>query len=137
MIDSPSPVDHEPLPAAVITSITNPSGQCGPLDSGSSKALEEEFLSNASLLAIYKPRSFTEATGKSLKTIMLRSRDVLDTEALNGVKYDWLSRQDTRDAAIGTWEELVGGHIDVLPIPGNHFQPFAKDKVCIPSFHSP
>ncbi|KAH6950062.1 beta-ketoacyl synthase [Fusarium avenaceum] len=129
LIDSPSPVDHEPLPAAIITDITNPSGQPGPLDSGSSKALEEEFISNASLLGIYKPRSFTEATGRSLKTIMLRSRDVLDTEALYGVNYDWLSHQDTRDAAIGTWEELVGGHIDILPIPGDHFQPFAKDKV--------
>lgn len=68
---------------------------------------------------------------------MLCSRDVLDTEALYGVKYDWLSRQDTRDAAIGTWEKLVGGHIDVLPIPGNHFQPFVKDKVYIPSSHGP
>ncbi|KAM0234041.1 hypothetical protein ACHAP5_010219 [Fusarium lateritium] len=129
LIDSPSPIDHEPLPAALIASIIGSSNETATLSSSSSTALEEEFLSNASLLGHYKPRSFTEATGKTLKTAILRSRDVLDTQALCGVKYDWLNWQDTRDAAIGTWEELAGGHINVLPIPGNHFQPFAEDKI--------
>ncbi|KAM0211985.1 hypothetical protein ACHAQD_009974 [Fusarium lateritium] len=129
LIDSPSPIDHEPLPAALIASITRSGNQIATLSSSSPTALEEEFLSNTSLLGIYKPRSFTEATGKSLKTAILRNRDVLDTEALCGAKYDWLNRQDTRDAAIGTWEELVGGHINVFPIPGNHFQPFAEDNI--------
>ncbi|KAM0306263.1 hypothetical protein ACHAPM_000824 [Fusarium culmorum] len=60
---------------------------------------------------------------------MLQSKDTLDTEALCGVRYDWLSRQDVRDAAITEWESLVGGPVQVVPIAGNHFEPFLDDKV--------
>lgn len=127
LIDAPSPVDHKPLPAAVIASIIKPNGQSHA--SGNSAALEGEFLSNASLLGTYKPEFFSKANGKRLKTVMLRSQDVFDTENLCGVRYDWLSRQDTRAAAIVAWEELVGGHVKVLPIPGNHFEAFSKENV--------
>ncbi|KAM0344911.1 hypothetical protein ACHAPU_007044 [Fusarium lateritium] len=129
LIDSPSPIDHEPLPAAVIASITRSSGQLGHPAPSSTNALEEEFLCNASLLGIYRPESIPDATGRSLKTVVLRSREVLDAETLCGVRYDWLSRQDTRDDAMASWKGLVGGPVDVLPIPGNHFQPFSEDKI--------
>ncbi|KAF5020202.1 hypothetical protein F66182_7767 [Fusarium sp. NRRL 66182] len=124
LIDSPSPINHEPLPAAIIASITRSTGH-----SGSTSALQEEFLSNASLLGRYKPDAFHQTTGKSLKTTMLRSQDTIDTEALCGVRYGWLSRQDVRDAAVADWERLVGGPVDVLPVPGNHFEPFSEDKI--------
>lgn len=127
LIDSPSPIDHEPLPAVVVANIIKPSGQSHA--SGNSAALEEEFMSNASLLGTYKPEFFHKANGERLKTVMLRSQDVFDTESLCGVRYDWLSRQDTRTAAIVAWEELVGGHVEVLPIPGNHFEAFSKENV--------
>ncbi|OIW26903.1 ketoacyl-synt-domain-containing protein [Coniochaeta ligniaria NRRL 30616] len=134
LIDSPSPVDHEPLPAAVIAGITTtrqPSGGGGQLTtlSDTSIALEQEFDSNASLLGAYRPESFPKATGRRLKTVMLRSQDVADTEARWGVRYDWLSRQDARAAAVLAWEELVGGRVEVLPVPGNHFEPFEKDNI--------
>ncbi|QPC71344.1 hypothetical protein HYE68_002096 [Fusarium pseudograminearum] len=124
LIDSPSPINHEPLPAPVISSITRSTGR-----SESTNALEEEFLSNASLLGRYKPESLSLTTGRTLKTVMLQSKDTLDTEALCGVRYDWLSRQDVRDAAIAEWESLVGGPVQVVPIAGNHFEPFIDDKV--------
>lgn len=129
LIDSPSPVDHEPLPPAIISSIVKPGGRAEHVDSNRSVALEEEFISNASLLGTYKPESFPKATGRRMRTVMLQSQDVLDTKALWGVRYDWLSRRDARTAAVGAWEELIGGHLQVLPIPGNHFEPFMKDKV--------
>ncbi|UZP39414.1 hypothetical protein NXS19_007230 [Fusarium pseudograminearum] len=50
LIDSPSPINHEPLPAPIISSITRSTGR-----SESTNALEEEFLCNASLLGRYKP----------------------------------------------------------------------------------
>jgi hypothetical protein len=68
---------------------------------------------------------------------MLRSQDTLDTEALCGVRYDWLSRQDVRDTAIMEWEELVGGPVQVFPIAGNHFEPFLEDKVSSEHFIIP
>ncbi|KAH7141841.1 hypothetical protein EDB81DRAFT_899181 [Dactylonectria macrodidyma] len=129
LIDSPNPIGHEPLPAAVISSITKPSGQYERLAWGSSAALEEEFQSNASLLGAYNPESFPNATGRKMTTVMLRSQDVLDTECLYGVCYDWLSRQDARDASVVAWEDLVGGHVEVFPIPGNHFEPFLDNNI--------
>lgn len=59
---------------------------------------------------------------------MLRSRDTLDTAALCGVTYEWLSSQKARNHAINGWEQVVGGKIEVLEIPGNHFQPFAEQN---------
>ncbi|KAK6081150.1 polyketide synthase [Seiridium cupressi] len=129
LIDSPSPVDHEPLPAAVISSLTKPGAQSRNLASSSSVALEEEFISNASLLGSYEPEPFPKAASRSMKTVMLRSQDVMDTEALWAVRYDWLSRQDTRTASVVAWEGLIGGRIEVLPIPGNHFEPFLEENV--------
>ncbi|KAK7978163.1 hypothetical protein PG988_005653 [Apiospora saccharicola] len=130
LIDSPSPVDHEPLPAAIIANIIKSSGQPGNTTPGKYAALEEEFRCNADLLGIYKPEPFPKvANGRSLKTVMLRSQDVFDPEALCGVRYDWLGRQDTRTAAIATWRDLVGGHVHVMPIPGHHFEPFTEENI--------
>lgn len=131
LIDAPRPVDHEPLPPAIIAAISRPNGQSGHFAAGSRVALEEEYLSNASLLGSYKPKSHHKATGKRLKAVMLRSQEVQDTEALWGVRYDWLSRQDARSAAVLAWEALVGGPVKVLPIPGNHFEPFLQDNVSL------
>ena len=60
---------------------------------------------------------------------MLRSQETLDTNALYGIQYDWLSSQDTRDKAIAGWEELIGEKITVLPIDGHHFEAFAPENV--------
>lgn len=130
LIDSPSPVDHEPLPAAIIANIIKSSSQPRNTPPGKFAALEEEFRCNADLLGIYKPEPFPKAAnGRSLRTVMLRSQDVFDPEALCGVRYDWLGRQDTRTAAIATWQDLVGGHVQVMPIPGHHFEPFTEKNV--------
>lgn len=128
LIDSPNPIDHEPLPASIISKIIQPSHRpLGPPRKYA--ALEKEFSYNASLLGIYKPKPFYSVSGRRIKTVMLRSQDVFDSEALCGVRYDWLSRQDTRTAAISAWRELVGGHVHVISIPGNHFEPFSERNV--------
>jgi hypothetical protein len=125
LIDSPSPVNHEPLPAEIISSITRSTGR-----PGSTSALEEEFLSNASLLGRYIPEGISSSISKTLKTVILQGQDTLDTETLCGVRYGWLNRQEVRDAAIEEWEQIVGGPVKVLLIEGNHFEPFMDDKVC-------
>ena len=127
LIDSPNPIDHEPLPNEVIASIIKPSSQAHA--SNNNAALREEFQFNASLLASYKAVSFSKTNRPRLKTVMLRSQDVFDTESLCGVRYDWLNNQDARAAAIVAWEGLVGGHVEVLPIPGNHFEAFSQKNV--------
>ena len=123
LIDSPYPVDHEPLPAPVISHVT----KSGPTTIASGGVLANEFERNASLLGAYQASPLSEKLG--IKTVMLRSEDTLDTEALCGVKYDWLSSQQARDEAIAQWEGLLGQDVQVLPIPGNHFEAFAPKNV--------
>lgn len=129
LIDSPSPVDHEPLPIEVVDTIIKPSSRANSLSSNT--ALKEEFLFCASLLGSYKAVSAAKTDRPRLKTVMLKSQDVFDTESLCGVRYDWLSNQVARAAAVGAWEELVGGHVEVLPIPGNHFEAFSPRNVSL------
>lgn len=77
------------------------------------------------------------------KIIMLRSRETLDCEKLCGVRYPWISNQQTRSEAVVAWGKLVGQKIQVLDIPGNHFEAFAaknvsahRDPVCCPWLES-
>lgn len=132
LIDSPNPIDHEPLPNEVIANIIKSSGQTHALNNNA--ALREEFQFHASLLGSYKAVSFSKTNRLRLKTVMLRSQNVFDTESLCGVRYDWLSNQDARAAAIVAWEGLVGGYVKVLPIPGNHFEAFSQKNVSSLSF---
>ena len=127
LIDSPNPIDHKPLPNEVIANIIKSSSQASALNNNA--ALKEEFQFNASLLGSYEAVSYSKMNRLRLKTVMLRSQDVFDTESLCGVRYDWLSDQDARAANIVAWEGLVGGHVKVLPIPGNHFEAFSQKNV--------
>lgn len=62
---------------------------------------------------------------------MLRSQDTFDSEGLCGVRYPWLSDQQTRSQAIIAWEKLIGQTIKVFDIPGNHFEAFALQNVSL------
>ncbi|KAL8778964.1 MAG: hypothetical protein Q9213_007164 [Squamulea squamosa] len=130
LIDSPYPHNHEPLPEAIIKYVlSRNSSRKGVKNqgdvTGKSSPLLLEFKANAALLGAYSPPQ----TRYDIKTVILRSRDTLDTSALCGVKYDWLSSQSTRTEAIKGWESIVGESVDVLDIPGNHFQAFEEQNI--------
>lgn len=127
LIDSPNPINHEPLPKEVIASITKSNNQPGTTTERT--AMEEEFHYNASLLGQYEAVPLSSSNTTKLRAVMLRSREVMDTENLCGVSYEWLSDQNARSDAIAAWEGLVGGHLEVLSIPGNHFEPFTRNNV--------
>lgn len=116
LIDSPLPINHTPLPEAIITHLVK------------NTDLIDEFKQNASLLGKYNPPTNTNI-GTDFKVVILRSHDVIDTEKLCNVKYDWLSRQEARDEAVEGWMELLGVRARVLGIRGNHFEPFAQENV--------
>jgi len=88
-----------------------------------------EFKQNANLLAGFNPKDFDASKDTEIQTVYLRSREILDTETACGVRYPWLSSQEARDTAIQGWGRLVGAHVQVLPIPGNHFEPFLPQNV--------
>lgn len=86
LIDSSNFIDHEPLSNEVIVNIIKSSGQTHALNNNA--ALREEFQFHASLLESYKAVFFSKTNRLRLKTIMLRSQNVFDTESLCGVRYD-------------------------------------------------
>lgn len=126
LIDSPYPRKHEPLPKEVVAHVLQ-----RPSSGTNDKSLKiiAEFQQNAALLANYKPVDFDKRKHAKIRTIYLRSQETFDSEAICGVRYDWLSNQKHRDAAVRGWEALVGDYIEVFPITGNHFQPFTSDNV--------
>ncbi|KAL8913791.1 MAG: hypothetical protein Q9172_007210 [Xanthocarpia lactea] len=130
LIDSPYPHNHEPLPEEVIKYVLHRNSSRKGVknqgdDTSKSSPLLLEFKANAALLGAYSPPH----TRCDIKTVILRSRDTFDTSALCGVKYDWLSSQSARTEAIKGWESIVGERVDVLDIPGNHFQAFEEQNI--------
>lgn len=130
LIDSPYPQDHHPLPERIIKYILTKTNSKDSIkyndsDNSTSSHLLTEFKTNAALLGAY----FPSVLNRYIKSVMLRSRETLDTEALCGVRYDWLSSQRVRTEAIKGWETVVGGSVNVLEIPGNHFEAFDEQHV--------
>lgn len=60
---------------------------------------------------------------------MLRSANTFNAQTLCGVEYPWLGSQEARSRAIEGWKSLVGESLEVLNIPGDHFEVFNADNV--------
>lgn len=130
LIDSPCPGNHEPLPEKVIAHVVQSATSKTKTDlSHSIDSLISEFHRNAALLGKYSPVAFDAEQRTAIKTIFLRSRETFDTQTTCNVRYDWLSSQKARDAAIDSWKLLVGHNTKILIIPGHHFEPFAPENV--------
>lgn len=127
LIDTPYPVNHEPLPGAVIAHVSK-AGSPSESQSLTRQRVSKQFQANAALLGKYKAPKTSQAFPK---VVMLRSRDTFDSEGLCGVHYPWLSDQQTRSKAITSWEKLIGQSIKVFDIPGNHFEAFVPQNVSL------
>ncbi|KAK4695818.1 hypothetical protein P7C71_g1996, partial [Lecanoromycetidae sp. Uapishka_2] len=130
LIDSPYPQDHQPLPEKIIRYVLSKrSPKVGVQDNSDedrmSSALLAEFTANAALLKTYSPSMLP----KYVKTVSLSSRDTMDTQTLCGVSYDWLSNSKARTEAIKGWGKIIGGEVDVIEIPGNHFEAFDEKNI--------
>ncbi|KAF9631050.1 conidial yellow pigment biosynthesis polyketide synthase [Lasiodiplodia theobromae] len=123
LIDSPAPVDHVPLPSAVISHIAG----CGaaPNASKTRGCVEAQFRRNAELLGRYKPRP----ANADVPVVMLKCKRTFDTQRLCGVSYPWLSDEGARMESVKVWERLVGGQVRVLDVDGDHFDLFAPNNV--------
>ncbi|KAL4915855.1 hypothetical protein BDW62DRAFT_203307 [Aspergillus aurantiobrunneus] len=122
LIDSPSPINHQPLPRSVIQHILQDLG----LDTGSTRTgLMAQFTAHAAMLGEYSPAKDDSET----EFVMLQSEETLDTTRLCSVSYPWLESKTAQREAVAQWRSLVDGEIRVLPIPGNHFEPFKVQNV--------
>ncbi|KND89106.1 putative sterigmatocystin biosynthesis polyketide synthase [Tolypocladium ophioglossoides CBS 100239] len=130
LIDSPVPVEHEPLPEAIISSIVE-NLQQRPKNAQSKHAqhartcIEAQFRRQAGLLSRYNPPA---AVG-SVPCIMINCNRTIDTKTLYGVSYPWLSDDRVRNEASKAWERLLGRTIPVLEVNCNHFEVFDAPMV--------
>ncbi|KAL9027890.1 MAG: hypothetical protein Q9180_007258, partial [Flavoplaca navasiana] len=133
LIDSPYPKNHDPLPEEIVkfvlgrNSFRNGAIKNHGNDTGTISHLLTEFKANAALLGQYSQ----PPAPCNIKTVFLRSRGTFDSSGLCGVKYEWLESQTARTEAVQGWQSMIAGNIDVLDIPGHHFQAFDEQHVSL------
>ncbi|KAI1275967.1 Alpha/Beta hydrolase protein [Xylaria sp. FL0933] len=129
LIDSPSPVGHRALPAEIISHIIkqSESGAAGVTETAkrARARIASQFQHHAGLLERYAP----EPRSGDVPCIMLRCTQTMDTEALCGVRYPWLSDETVRARFVGEWEGLIGRHVTCYDIACNHFEVFQSRNI--------
>ncbi|KAL9610447.1 MAG: hypothetical protein Q9167_004845 [Letrouitia subvulpina] len=125
LIDSPPPLNHQPLPIEVIDVVTKTSSGIEQR-SKMRDAVREQFIVNTALLADFKPE---RVNGRYPDTVLLRSKKGFDASGLGSRSHQWLEdRSDPRHTVEG-WEEVIGHGVKLIDIPGNHFEPFDENNI--------
>lgn len=125
LIDSPAPVNHQPLPPAIIDAVL-PKPQP---HNKTAIAIRRQFELNTALLAKFKPPKVEH--GQHIDIVLLRCSEGYDAAGLDCAKHAWLEdRSDARRAVEG-WERVVEGDVEVVDLPGNHFEVFDKANVSL------
>ena len=63
--------------------------------------------------------------------ILLRSKEGFDARALPSAHVAWLEDRSNPHSIAEDWEEIVGAKVEVIGIPGNHFEPFEANNVSV------
>lgn len=67
------------------------------------------------------------------KMVLLRSREGFDASSLACARHAWLEDRGDQKKAVEGWEKVCGGKVDVVDIPGNHFEVFEQRNVSLSS----
>ena len=135
LIDSPVPIDHQGLPAEVISYVlAKGSGGSGPraISSAAKEAratIDTQFKRHASMLQNYHPLLASENGAEDAPCVILRCVETLDTEKLCGVSYPWLSDSNFSKETVKKWEEVIGRHIPVIELECAHFDVFESSNI--------
>ncbi|KAG7125496.1 Orsellinic acid synthase armB like protein [Verticillium longisporum] len=127
LIDSPLPVEHKPLPEEIISRVVrkfpslHESGAAAKVRS----CVEAQFRRHAGLLKRYSPLPLRG----DVPCVSIVCMKTIDTQALCGVSYPWLSDSGFRDESLKGWERLLGREIPVLEIDCNHFEVFDAPNI--------
>ena len=122
LIDSPVPIQHEPLPADIISLIV---GKSHTGAAGARSCIEAQFRRNARLLQSYAPPPEPDGA----LCIAIVCSQLMDTQNLCGRPYRWLSDGDSREKSLKDWEQLLGRELPVLELNCNHFEVFSPVNV--------
>lgn len=132
LIDSPPPINHKPLSAAIIHDVVR-GGRKGELVGDTIRSLaRKSFTSCARMLECFKPEAATSTSRPAPRTFLLRATNSYDfnTESDGGeFQNPWLQdRSDPRTSIVG-WQIVTGAKVPHTDISGNHFQAFDAANV--------
>ncbi|KAK4205573.1 putative polyketide synthase [Triangularia verruculosa] len=125
LIDSPVPIDHEPLPEQVISHVVGNKGRDSPLR----KQVQSQFSRHAGMLERYSRQSLEQANGGGVPCAMIFCTKTMDTGRACGVSYPWLSDGEYRSRAVDRWEKVVGRRLLVLDLDCDHFEVFEDANI--------
>ena len=128
LIDSPCPLNHQPLPKPVIDYVLRSMSNSEPTSraNAGTSIIAEQFSHHARFLSEYHPGDHIP---KGRVYMSLQSQECFDTTRLCGVKYPWLEDGAARSGSHSDWERVLSRQVAVLEIPGNHFEPFKPNNV--------
>lgn len=124
LLDSPCPINHEPLPNEIIQKVVS---TVFASHSGIQSCVEAQFKRNANLLKKYNP----PLDQLTIPTVMLLSQQTCDAGMMCGLKYAWLDDAAFRKKMTHEWRKVVGGLFQTLKVDGNHFDMFEAKHVSI------
>ncbi|KAL7270282.1 Type I Iterative PKS [Rhizina undulata] len=129
LIDSPPPLNHQPLSAEIIAAVSK-----SPSSSSSSGPrarieglIKRQFETNTANLAAYRPKIGGGSSG--VKVALLRSREGFSTVGLGCERNRWLEDRADVSAVVEVWDKVLGASVKVVDIPGDHFGVFENGNV--------
>lgn len=115
MIDSPCPTTHDGIPESVLRRICH----------GKPDWLLRNFETHTAMLGEHSP----PATATPFPIVLLRSAEAVGVDIIGDVPCPFLGNGVERREQVSLWRGLVGPDLQVLEIPGNHFQAFDEKIV--------
>ncbi|TDL15699.1 ketoacyl-synt-domain-containing protein [Rickenella mellea] len=128
LIDSPSPFSTEPLPPVLIDAVLPTAEFSNVRHARIASLVRTQMNHSTHAVVAYEPQS---APRPYPRLVMVRCTEAFDVSAVPGCgALTFLTdRRDPR-SAVEDWERLVGGTVEVLDIPGHHFEPFHPKHLC-------
>ncbi|KAJ7094725.1 putative polyketide synthase [Mycena belliarum] len=126
LIDSPSPINHNPLSDALIDTVLDLTVRA---ESGSELGalLKMQFTQNTRVLGAYVPHA-TASVCPPL--VLLRSSAGFRPSGIASVDVPaWLGDRSDPQTSVQGWQRLAHCAVKVLDIPGDHFQAFHASNI--------
>ncbi|KAJ5645006.1 type I iterative polyketide synthase [Penicillium longicatenatum] len=133
LIDSPPPLNHQPLSANIIDAVTRTERNKGGLVGERVRSLvRKSFTACAGMLGAFNPEDLTSTSRPIPQTFLLRSRDGFQLKGSTDsqeVENAWLQDRSEPRTSIEGWEILTKTKMLYMDIPGDHFQVFDAANV--------
>ncbi|KAI1335917.1 ketoacyl-synt-domain-containing protein [Xylariaceae sp. FL0016] len=128
LLDSPFPLGHAPLPAAVIAHVA---GQISRASASTQASLRAQFERHAAMLQDYEPDvpSSSSSPGSGIPCFAVHCMRAFDTQKLCGVSYPWLSSVQHRREGVEAWSGLAGRPVPILELDCHHFEVFEAEHI--------